>query len=462
MTDIIAGRRVDGAALERLQGSMDGGVVAPDDERYEQARRVWNAAADRHPALIAECSGTADVRRALEFAREEDLTVAVRGGGHSVPGFSTCDDGIVIDLGPMQGILVDPAAKRVRAQGGVRWGSLDRETQQFGLATTGGTVSITGLAGLTLGGGMGWLMRRHGLVCDNLVSVDVVTADGQFVRASEAESPDLFWALRGGGGNFGIATALEYQLHPVGPIIYGGPIAYDPSKAGPVLRGYRELTEMAPRELTTDGVLMGLGPEDTPVAAIAACYAGSVEDGEKVLAPARAFGTPVADGLGPMPYVTLQAILDEKFAAGQFHYWTARTFDRLDHNVLEIIIERWMDANLSMVPTILIEHLGGAVADVAPDATAFAEREANYEILVMAHARDRASFEQGTEWARAVLEAIDPFSRGGGYVNYLEDGGEREVRVAYRDRYDRLAALKRRYDPDNVFRLNQNIPPAPA
>jgi hypothetical protein len=460
MSQVIENRRIETSAVERLRAAVRGPLFTPGVDGYDETRRVWNAAIDRRPAIIAQCTSTVDVMHALEFAREESLDVAVRGGGHSVPGFSVCDGGLVIDLTAMKGILTDPSAGTVRAQGGVTWGGLDRETQQFGLATTGGTVSTTGIAGLTLGGGIGWLARRYGLACDNLLSVDVVTADGRFVRASETESPDLFWGLRGGGGNFGIATAFEYRLHPVGPVVFGGPVAYDPSMAGDVLRAFRDLSATAPNELAVDGVLMGVGPEDTPAAVIAGCHAGPVEEGERLLAPARGLGEPLLDGMAPMPYVVLQALLDDKFPHGQFHYWTARTFDGLSDAVLDLIVERWRNARLAMVPTILIEGLGGAISAVPPDATAYGDREASYQIAILAVARDSKSFEACAEWGRSLLSEIEPHSRGGGYVNYLDDGGEGEVRVAYRDRYERLAQLKTLYDPENVFRLNQNIPPA--
>ena len=459
MRQAVEPRQIEASVIERLQTSIRGEVLAPGTAAYDDARQVWNAAIDRHPAVIARCTGSADVLHALEFARQQELDVAVRGGGHSVPGFSVCDDGMVIDLGPMRGILTDPTSGTVRAQGGATWGELDRETQQFGLATTGGTVSTTGIAGLTLGGGIGWLARRHGLACDNLRSVDVVTADGRFLRASETESPDLFWGLRGGGGNFGIATAFEYDVHPTGPVVFGGPIAYDPSIAGSVLQTFSDLSAAAPDTLAVDGVLMGLGPDDTPAAVIAACHAGSVEEGERLLEPARRVGDPIADGMAPTPYVVLQSLLDEKFPPGQMHYWTARTFDALSDDILDVLIDRWTNAHLPMVPTILIEHLGGAIRSIPADATAYGDRDATYQIAILAVARDSNSFEDCVAWGRSLLREIEPYSRGGGYVNYLEDGGEEEVRVAYRDRYERLAELKATYDPDNVFRHNQNIKP---
>ena len=459
MSQVIASRTIDPSKIERLQTSIGGQLLTPDTAAYDHARYLWNAAIDRRPAVIARCTGTADVMHALEFARDEDLEVAVRGGGHSVPGFSVCDDGMVIDLGPMRGVLSDPTSGTVRAQGGVTWGELDRETQQFGSATTGGTVSTTGVAGLTLGGGIGWLARPHGLACDNLRSVDVVTADGQFVRASETDSPDLFWGLRGGGGNFGIATAFEYRVHPVGPVVFAGPIAYDSSLAGTVLDAFHDVSAVAPDTLALDGVLMGVGPEDTPAALIAGCHAGPVEEGERLLAPVRKLGAPMADGMGPMPYVVLQALLDDKFPSGQYHYWTARTFDALSDEVLELVIERWTDARLSMVPTILIEHLGGAIKSIPTDSTAYGDRGASYQIAILAAAPDGDSFEEAAAWGRSLLREIEPHSRGGGYVNYLEDGGEDEVRVAYLDRYERLSELKAVYDPDNIFRHNQNVKP---
>jgi FAD/FMN-containing dehydrogenase len=452
-------RTVDAAAVDRLRAGMRGTVITPDDESYEDARQTWNAAADRRPALIARCSGVADVIRALDFARSEELVVAVRGGGHSIPGFSTCEGGIVIDLGPMKGVLVDPAARTVQAQGGVTWGEFDRETQQFGLATTGGVVSTTGIAGLTLGGGKGWLMRRCGLASDNLLAADVVTADGGLVRASAEDDPDLHWALRGGGGNFGIATALRYRLHEVGPVVTGGPVFYDATHSRTVFRYFRELTSAAPDELSVQTALMG-GPEGLPVSVIAACHSNGVEAGEKLLAPARTLAEPLLDGLGPVPYVVLQSGLDEAFGPGVFHYATSRALNEISDAVIELLVGRWQSSPPGPVPGIFIEHMGGAVGALPADATAYGHRDARYEVLIMAHWTDPAKGQQHVDWVRALAAELDPHTLGGGYVNYMDECGEDGVRASYRDHYTRLQALKKRYDPDNVFRLNQNIVPS--
>lgn len=447
---------LDPAAVGGLGKDMLGAVLVSGDPGYDEARRVWNAMADRHPAVIARCAGVADVVAALDFARGQQLPVAVRGGGHSIPGFSTCDGGVVIDLGPMKGVLVDPERQTVRAQTGVTWGELDRETQAFGLATTGGVVSTTGIAGLTLGGGRGWLMRNYGLACDNLLAADVVCADGSFVRADAHEHPDLFWGLRGGGGNFGIVTSFTYRLHQVGPIVAGGSVVYEPSAAHHVLRSFRDLTAQAPDELSTQTALMDIG---SPVAAIAACYAGDVEEGQRILEPARQIGEPLADGLGPLPYLALQSALDAAFPSGQLHYTTSRGVDDLSDELIDLLVEHWRAAPQGPAPWILVEHLGGAVSSVPPDATAYGNRYAPYEVSIWANWTDPQRTEQYMGWARTLASALDQHAHGA-YVNYLEDAGELAVQRAYGDHYARLQALKDTYDPGNVFRLNQNIRPS--
>ena len=452
MTDIT----VDPQAISRLGEDMQGDVLGAGDDDYDQARRVWNAMADRHPAAIAHCAGATDVARALDHAREQGLPVAVRGGGHSIPGFSTCDGGLVVDLGPMKGIQVDPETKTVRAEGGVRWGELDHQTQRFGLATTGGVVSTTGIAGLTLGGGRGWLMRAHGLACDNLVAADVVCADGSVVRADTEEHPDLFWGLRGGGGNFGIVTSFTYRLHEVGPVVAGGSVAYEPSRARSVLGAFREQTVQAPDELSMQTALMDIG---NPVAAIAACYAGPVEEGERLFEPLRRVAPPLADALGQLPYVNLQSALDGAFPPGQFHYTTSRSVDDLTDNILDLLVEHWAQAPRGPTPWILVEHMGGAVARVPADATAYGDRHATYEVSVWANWTDPQRTDDYVTWTRTLAGALDGYACGG-YVNYIEDDGERAVRTAYGQHYGRLQALKDRYDPDNIFRFNQNIRPS--
>jgi FAD/FMN-containing dehydrogenase len=458
MSKLTSQRAVDRAEVERLRAELRGAVVTPDAPEYDDARRIWNATANQHPAVLARCTGVADVLRALEFARSHDLLIAVRSGGHSIPGFSVCEGGMVIDLSPMKGIRVDPGARTVRAQAGATWAELDRETQQFGLATTGGAVSSTGIAGLTLGGGLGWLMRRYGLSCDNLVSVDVVTADGPFLQVNPEKHPDLFWGLKGGGGNFGIATSLEYRLHPVGPVVMGGAIVYPPSRGAEVLRFYRDLTATAPDELTAYAGF-SVGPDQAPMAAIVACHAGAVEDGQRLLAPAKQLGTPLADLLEPLPYLAQQTLLDQVYPPGQYHYWKSCFIDELSDEVIGILVEQFAAAPGPSVPDLLVEHMGGAVAAVEERASAFGHRDARYDVLIGANWADPAHTERYVQWAQGVAQALEPHARGG-YVNYATEAGQEEVRAAYGDRYAQLQALKHRYDPDNVFRLNQNIPPS--
>jgi FAD/FMN-containing dehydrogenase len=443
------------AAISALRESLPGRVLTPEDGGYEQARRIWNATADRKPAVIVRCAGVADVQQALGFALEGELPVAVRGGGHSLPGFSTCEDGMVIDLGPMKGITVDSQEHVARAEAGLTLAEFDQATQEHGLATTLGVASTTGIAGLTLGGGLGWLMRKHGLACDNLRSVELVTADGALVTASADQNAELFWGLKGGGGNFGIATSFEYGLHPVGPTVFGGLVAYAPESRRDLLRFYRDLTQTAPDELTTYAALTN-APDGAPVAAMAACYAGAVEEGERLLGPARsALGAPVLDALGPLLYTDQQKLLDAAYPPGQYHYWKSCFLDDLTDEVIDVLAERFAATQAPPLLEIVVEHMGGAIA--AGDC-AFGHRDARYDVLIDANWIDPADGERCIAWARETAAALEPHTRGG-YVNYEPKADEEEVRAAYGDRYARLRSLKSRYDPQNVFRLNQNIAP---
>lgn len=452
-------RHVAPPEIRKLREGLRGDVLVRGDSQYDQARRVWNAMADRRPAVIARCSGVADIVRALEFARAHDLLVAVRGGGHSVPGFSTCDGGIVIDLSPMTGVIVDPQKQTARAQGGVTWGLLDRETQQFSLATTGGVVSTTGIAGLTLGGGRGWLMRKFGLACDNLLSVDLVAADGEFLRASLEENGDLFWGLRGGGGNFGIATAFEYRLHQVGPVVLGGTVACEGSFKVPFLKEFRDFAATAPDELSMQAAMVQSDGQN--VCGVTSCYAGPIEEGEKILEPLRQIETPHADSIQPFPYLTLQSGADETFPPGQFHYTTSMALDDLTDEAIEILADHW-DAAPSPRPWLVLEHMGGAIATPPKGGTAYAQRDALFEASVWATWTDQAQTDQFVEWSRALPASLARVARGDAYVNYLDAGGEDAVEASYRGGYARLQSLKDRYDPDNLFRLNQNITPSRA
>ncbi|RWB33885.1 FAD-binding oxidoreductase [Mesorhizobium sp. M5C.F.Ca.ET.164.01.1.1] len=463
---------------EAHHGSMQPTVVEIDGFRgrlinashadYDVARAIWNGAIDRRPHLIARCIGTADVVAAVRFARDHDLEIAIRGGGHGVAGTAVCDDGIVIDLSAMRGVRVDPAGCRAWVQGGALWGDVDRETQAHGLATTGGIVSHTGVAGLTLGGGIGWLMRKHGLAVDNLLAADVVTADGERLRASEDEHPDLFWALRGGGGNFGVVTSFEFRLHPVGPTVLAGPILWNTSDAGEVLRFYRDFIRDAPDELGTVVKFctvppLSVIPEELhwrPVVMVGACYAGPIEDGDKALRPLRAFRTPLLDLAGPKPYVVFQSALDSTVIHGWNYYWKATHLPALRDDLTDVIAGHAFSCS-SPRSYVAMFHLKGAVSRVAEGATAFGNRQASHAIIVHAAWRPGEDFsDRETDWTRGFLAALGRF-REGVYVNFLggdEDPGR--VREAYGDSvFDRLADVKSSYDPDNVFHHNQNIRP---
>jgi FAD/FMN-containing dehydrogenase len=446
---------VEARHVSALAEAFHGRLVTPSDAGYDEARRVWNATSDRRPALIARCADAEDVQRAFGFAVERGLPVAVRGGGHSIPGFSTCDDGVLIDLGPMKRISVDPQARLARAEPGLTLAEFDNATQQHGLATTLGIASTTGIAGLTLGGGLGWLMRKHGLACDNLLSVDVVVADGRSITAGPDENAELFWGLKGGGGNFGIVTSFEYRLHPVGPTVFGGLAAYPPQTRRDLLRFYRDLTGNAPDELTAYAALTA-APDGSAIAGIAACFAGDPSAGERTLAPARAaVGSPVLDAFGPLPYVDQQKLFDAAYPPGQFHYWRSCFLDDLSDHVIDVLAEQFRARNAPPLLEIAVEHMGGAIA--AGDG-AFAHRDAGYDVLIGANWIDPADREGCEAWARETAAALEPYARGA-YANYEPEAGEERMRGVYGDRYERLRALKTEYDPHNVFRRNQNIAP---
>jgi FAD/FMN-containing dehydrogenase len=455
-----------GAIRDELRGSLGGELVTPGDPTYDQLRRVWNGSIDRSPALIARCRRVADVVAAIRFARATGLLVAVRGGGHSYPGHSVCDDGIVIDLGLMKGIRVDPETGTARVQAGVLWGELDRETQRFGLATTGGFVSHTGVAGLTLGGGIGWLHRKHGLTIDQLLSVDLVTAEGELVTASETQNPDLFWGLRGGGGNFGIVTEFEFRLHPVGSAVLAGPIYWPIEEAPALLRFYREWIAEAPDELMTI-VMQRRAPavdfmpahlHGELIVAVTCCYAGAIEEGEAVLRPLRGFGSPVLDLCRPKPYVAHQTMFDAAYPHGWHYYFRGCDVAGLSDDVVDVMVEHG-DQIVSPVTTVGVWQMGGALARVDESATAFNGRHAGFTFNINGNSKTAEGFDAEREWARAYWSALAPHHTSV-YVNFLMDEGEHRIRQAYgASNYERLKALKRAYDPTNVFRLNQNIPP---
>jgi len=453
--DSFAVATLDEAALQQLAAGLRGRMVRPGDESYDRARRHYNALIDKHPALVVQCAGVADVLDAVRFARTHDLLVAVRGGGHNVAGRALVDGGMVIDLSPMKGIRVDPGRRTVRAEGGVTWGEFDRETQAFGLATTGGLVSTTGIAGFTLGGGLGWLMRRFGLACDNLLSVDLVTADGQFLTVSAEEHPDLLWGFRGAGPNFGIATALEYRLYPVGPVL-AGRLVYPFERATEVFEVFREVTRTAPDELTSTCGLR-TGPDGNLVVGIFVCYSGPIEAGDEVLRPLRQLGPPLVDLVRPMAYREVQALNDPLYPSGVCQYWKSNFLLDLGADAIATIIDHFTTVS-SPLTGVVIEHLGGAVARVGPDETAFGHREAAYDLLITSLWTDPMESERHIQWTRRFWEVMQPFSTGGTYVNYLDAG--RPTDAAYdAATYQRLVSLKRAYDPTNFFRLNVNVQP---
>jgi FAD/FMN-containing dehydrogenase len=452
--ETFAAADLDNTVVEECAGALRGRVLRPDDEGYDLARRHYNALVDKRPALIVQCAGVGDVMDAVTFARTHHIVVAVRGGGHNVAGRALVDGGMVIDLSPMKGVRVDPSRRTVRAEGGVTWGEFDRETQAFGLATTGGLVSTTGIAGFTLGGGLGWLMRRHGLACDNLLSVDLVTADGQFLTASAEEHPDLFWGLRGAGPNFGVATALEYRLHPVG-LVLAGRLIYPFAQAKEVFQVYREVTQAAPDELTAH-LGLRMAPDGTPVVGILVCYSGPIEAGERVVLPLRQLG-PMADLVGPLAYRELQLLNDPLYPSGVCQYWKSNYLSDLGDGAIDTIIDRFATGS-SPLTGVVVEQLGGAVARVGPEETAFGHREEDYDLLITSLWTNPAESERHIQWTRGFWEAMQPFSAGGTYVNYLDAG--RPSETAYdAATYERLVALKRRYDPTNFFRMNVNILP---
>jgi FAD/FMN-containing dehydrogenase len=448
-----------------------GDVIVPGHHDYDDARAVWNGAVDRRPRLIARCRGTADVAAAVRFARDRTLEIAVRGGGHNVAGTAVCDGGIVIDLSAMRAVTVDPVERTALVQGGALWGDVDHETQGHGLATPGGIVSHTGVGGVSLGGGLGWLMRKHGLTVDNLVQAEVVTADGEIVGASAADHSDLFWALRGGGGNFGIVSSFRFALHPIGPTVVAGPVFWAADDTAEVLRHYREVVADAPDELGTV-VRLGTVPRlpaiagdlhFRPALAVVSCYAGPLEEGERAVRALREFGVPLADLVGPTPYVDHQSGIDDTVPHGWHYYWKAADLTGMSDDVIEIVAEHAYRATSPRSYAAMF-HLGGAVRRAPRDATAYAGRDVDHNIVIEAvwlPEEDRTVRAPETAWARAFCEALAPH-HAGVYVNFLDADDDRRVREAYGDdTYRRLAEVKAKYDPDNVFHHNKNIRPTP-
>ena len=455
----------DDRAITAFRSALRGPLIGPADAGYDPARRVYNAMIDRRPRLIARCADVADVIHCVNFAREEGLPPAIRGGSHSVPGFGTWDNGLVIDLGTMKGIHVDPARRVARVQAGCTWGDFDHATHAFGLATPGGLISTTGVAGLTLGGGFGHLTRRYGMVCDNLISADVVTADGRFVTASEKENPDLFWAIRGGGGNFGVVTSFEFRLYPVS-MVYVEPILYPVEQGPDVLKFYGDFIAAAPRELSSFFAYLIVPPappfpeglHGTTVCGIVS-VCSDPEEGANLVRPLREVGPPVFSIGHPAPYPAVQAMFDGLMPHGLHHYWKADMVNRL--NGPAIAAHARYGPQIPTVNSVMhVYPLNGAVHDVAADATAFAYRDAQLTHIIGAVRGDPAPMPRYREWVRAYWEALHPHSAGGSYVNFLMEEGSERIATSYRGNFARLAQIKRKYDPDNLFRVNQNIPPA--
>jgi len=439
-----------------IQG-FRGRLIGPPDKDYDEARALYNGMIDKRPRLIARCTSAADVMAAVNYAREHKLLLAIRGGGHNGPGFGSCDDGLVIDLSQMRSVRVDPATRTARVDPGCTAADLDHATHAFGLAVPLGIVGSTGVAGLTLGGGTGYLTRKHGLTVDNLLEVDMVLADGSFVTASKDSHPDLFWAVRGGGGNFGVVTTFEYRLHPVSTM-YGGMLVYPVARAREVLRLYRDLAAKAPDELTMFAGLMS-APDGTPIVAVLVGYNGPASAGEAAIKPLRDLG-PVADQVSTLPYPALNSMLDEGFPHGLHVYWRSDFLKALPDEAIDTLCERFSSVT-SPLSALLIEQFGGAVARVPAADSAFAQRDALFNLAVIARWTDPATAGSHVDWARRSSEAMRPFASGGVYVNYLGDEGEERIRAAYgAEKYAKLVAIKKQYDPTNLFRLNQNIKPS--
>ncbi|AEB12661.1 FAD-binding oxidoreductase [Marinithermus hydrothermalis] len=455
-------------AFQALAAGFRGHLIRPEDPAYEEAHRVYNAMIDKHPALIARAADVADVIRTVNFAREEGLLLAVRGGGHNGGGLGTCDDGVVLDLSGMKGVRVDPEARTARVAGGCTWGEVDHATHAFGLATPAGIISTTGVGGLTLGGGLGHLTRRYGLTIDNLLEVDMVLADGSFVTANEATHPDLFWAVRGGGGNFGVVTSFLFRLHPVDTVV-AGPTLWEMDQAEAVLRWYREFIPQAPEDLNGFFAFLTVPPgppfpealHHRKMCGVVWCYTGPKEEADAVFAPIRAFGPPALDGTHEVPYPALQSAFDGLYPPGLQWYWRADFVRELSDEA----VARHAQHGAAMPTPLSTMHLypiDGAVHRVAPDATAFSYRDARWAEVIVGVDPAPANAGRIKDWTVRYWEALHPYSAGGAYVNFMMEEGQERVQATYRDNYERLVRVKQRYDPHNLFRVNQNIRPVSA
>lgn len=447
--------------LESLAGTLRGSLITPDHERYDESRKVWNAMIDKRPAAVARCTGAADVVNVIRYARDNNIPVTVRGGGHNVAGKAVRDGAITIDLGPMHGVWVDPKSKRARVQGGCRWGLVDRETLAHGLYTTGGTVSDTGVGGLTLGGGFGWLMRKHGLACDNVMSASIVTADGQHLTASASENADLYWAIRGGGGNFGVITSFEFQLHDAQPVI-GGMALFSRDKIRDVLNFFRDYTASAPDELAAQcGALVG--PPGTPLEGqiagwVAVCHAGPPDVGARLVQPIKDLG-PTMDFIGPTTYTAQQTMFDAGMSVPLQNYWRSNFINELGDDLIDAIMSR-VDEIPRPGSLLLLEHMEGAVARMGENETAFANRGAKYNLSMLGAWTDPADNDSNIEFVRNFGDEMRSFATGGAYVNYMADESPERVKAAYEANYQRLVDVKRKYDPTNFWSGNQNIAPS--
>jgi FAD/FMN-containing dehydrogenase len=464
---VAATSPLDESVVDALRVGFRGQLLQPGDVGYDEARAVHNGLIDRSPALIARCAGVGDVIEALSFGRTQGLAIAVRGGGHNVTGNAVCDAGLVIDLSSMKGLWIDPASRTIRAEAGLTWGEINQDLQRFGLAAAGGYVSTTGVGGLTLGGGLGWLVRKHGLACDNLLSADVITADGELAHASADENADLFWGLRGGGGNFGIVTSFEFRVHPAG-VSLAGLLLHPLARAGEVLAFWRDWARSTPQELTSGAMLLTAPPapfvppelQGTPMLAIAVVWVGPLEEGEVALRPLRGSAPPAVDIIGPMPYSAAQTMADDLWPRGACNWWKSGFMHEVHDAAIDTAIEHF-GSTPTPLTCLLMEHIGdGALNAVGTPGTAFAQRSEPFNFLITTQWDAPADAQHALDWTRMTWDAMRPHLADSAYLNYIGDEGDDRIRAAYgHENHDRLVALKDRYDPDNVFRLNQNIRP---